>query len=83
MAVPQLIAEGLITAAEQRPITLEEAKGGAVEVFLTGGDTHVMPVVTWDGAPVGDGEVGVVTAQLTQILERDVADNFDCVVDYG
>jgi hypothetical protein len=32
---------------------------------------------------VGDGEVGVVTARLTQILERDVADNFDCVVDYG
>ena len=83
VAVPQLIAEGLLTAAEQRPITLEEAKAGSVEVFLTGGDTHVMPVVRWDDAPVGDGEVGVVTARLTQMLERDVADNFDCVVDYG
>jgi len=34
------------------------------ELFLTGTSTDVMPVVTLDGRPVGDGRPGPVAARL-------------------
>ena len=33
-------------------------------MFLTGTSTDVMPVVTLDGRPVGNGRPGAVTAKL-------------------
>ncbi|EKX40229.1 hypothetical protein GUITHDRAFT_75808 [Guillardia theta CCMP2712] len=67
-AEPKLIAEGLIKEAQQRPIAEEEAHT-AVEIFLTGGDLHLYAVTSWDGEPVGDGQVGPVATRLLSALE--------------
>lgn len=41
---------------------------GAVEVFLTGTITEVLPVVKIDGRPVGNGKVGPVAVKLQEGL---------------
>lgn len=51
---------------EERPFTMEEAKA-ADEAFVTSATTFVMPVVEIDGAPVGTGTPGNVTARLREI----------------
>ncbi len=55
----QFIAKGLlegVASVEQRPITLEEAKG-AKEVFFTSTSLPVQGVTTWDNQPIANGEV--------------------------
>lgn len=43
----------------------------ADEVFLTGTTSHVLPIVSIDGRPVGDGMVGPVTRRLQELyLQR-------------
>jgi len=49
--------------------TLEEAHA-ADEVFLTGTIAEVMPVVTIDDEPVGDGTVGEISRSLYEELKR-------------
>lgn len=51
---------------EERPFTLEEAKGAA-EAFVTSASAFVLPVVEIDGAPVGDGRPGPVTRRLREL----------------
>jgi D-amino acid aminotransferase len=55
---------------EERSFTPEEAKA-ASEVFITSAGTFVMPVVSIDGVPVGDGQPGDVSARLRQIYIED------------
>lgn len=50
-------------AIEERPFTVEEAKG-AREAFVTAASTFVMPVVRVDDAPVADGAPGPVSRRL-------------------
>ena len=60
--------EGL--KVDQRPFTPEEAKA-AREAFITGAGSLVLPVVTVDGAPVGDGKVGPLASRLRRLyIER-------------
>jgi D-alanine transaminase len=55
---------------EERPFTPEEAKS-AKEAFITGAGTLVLPVVSVDGDPVGDGVVGPVASRLRRLyIER-------------
>jgi D-alanine transaminase len=55
---------------EERPFTPEEARG-AREAFITGAGTLVLPVVSVDGKPVGDGKPGPVAARLRRLyIER-------------
>eukprot|EP00927_Polykrikos_kofoidii_P009692 TRINITY_DN14058_c0_g1_i1.p1 TRINITY_DN14058_c0_g1~~TRINITY_DN14058_c0_g1_i1.p1 ORF type:complete len:339 (-),score=60.88 TRINITY_DN14058_c0_g1_i1:43-1059(-) len=79
--VPVCEKEGLLTGVEQRDITLEEAKR-AKEVIFFGGDRGVLPVVRWDGEPVGDGKVGAVAARFRSLLDADTLESFDCAIDY-
>ena len=51
---------------EERPFTVEEAQG-AKEAFITAATTYVCPVVEIDGAPIGDGVPGPVTARLREL----------------
>lgn len=55
--------EGL--SIEERRFTVAEAKA-AREAFLTSATTIVMPIVTIDGATVGDGKPGSVARKLRQ-----------------
>ena len=43
----------------------------AVEVFLTGGDTHVYALTHWDNEPVGDACVGPVATRVLNLLENE------------
>ena len=55
---------------EERPFTPEEARA-AKEAFITGAGTLVLPVVSVDGKPVGDGKAGPVAARLRRLyIER-------------
>ncbi len=51
---------------EERPFTLEEAKGAA-EAFITAASAFVTPVVEIDGVALGDGRPGPVARRLREI----------------
>jgi D-alanine transaminase len=51
---------------EQKPFTPAEARQ-AKEAFVTGAGTLVLPIVSVDGAPVGDGKPGPVATRLRQL----------------
>ena len=51
---------------EERPFTVQEALD-AREAFVTSATTFVMPVVSIDGQPVGDGKPGPVTRRLREL----------------
>jgi D-alanine transaminase len=56
--------EGL--EVDERPFTPADALS-AKEVFITGAGTLVLPVVTVDGKPVGEGRPGPVAARLRRL----------------
>lgn len=64
-AVLRLAAEAQLQV-EERPFTLDEAKE-ADEAFITSASAFVMPVVSIDGVPLGDGRPGPVAARLRAI----------------
>jgi branched-subunit amino acid aminotransferase/4-amino-4-deoxychorismate lyase len=43
----------------------------ADEAFLTGTTTEVLPVVTVDGAPIGNGKPGPICRKLFEALRKD------------
>ena len=47
------------------------ARSSAAELMILGGDTHVMPIVKYDGKPVGVGSVGPVAKAVLAALEAD------------
>jgi D-alanine transaminase len=58
---------------EERAFTIEEAHRAA-EAFFTSASSFVMPVVSIDGRPVGDGRPGPLTRRLRALyLERAAA----------
>ncbi|MCY3584702.1 MAG: hypothetical protein F4117_04105 [Acidimicrobiales bacterium] len=62
-----LCGEGLLRDVQQRPLRADEARAGS-ELIMSGGDTHVYPVVEWDGAPIGNGTVGPVAQRLHELI---------------
>ncbi|MGH7252405.1 MAG: D-amino-acid transaminase, partial [Nitrospiraceae bacterium] len=50
-------------SVQERAVGLDELRG-ADEVFLTGTTVEILPVVRLDGAPVGTGKPGALTARL-------------------
>ena len=67
-----LTDDGLLTGVEQRPLRADEARAGA-ELIMSGGDTHVFPVVELDGAPIGTGKVGPVATRLHNLITTETA----------
>jgi D-alanine transaminase len=60
------VAGGDGLTLDERPFTVEEAKG-AREAFITGAGSLVTPVVRVDGAILGDGTPGPVAKRLRQL----------------
>jgi D-alanine transaminase len=60
-----LAREGIELA--ERTFSVEEAKG-AREAFVTSATGNVMPVVTIDGKPVGDGRPGPISRRLRALF---------------
>ncbi|MXP63855.1 D-amino-acid transaminase [Roseomonas sp. M0104] len=56
---------------EERPFTRDELKR-AREAFITSATSFVKPIVTIDGAPVGDGKPGPVARRLFELFARHV-----------
>jgi D-alanine transaminase len=61
VVMDELKAQGL--KVEERPFTVEEAYA-AREAFVTSASQIVMPVVSIDGRPVGNGAPGLITSAL-------------------
>lgn len=59
-------AEEAQMIVEERPFSIEEAQA-ADEAFITSASTFVMPVVSIDGAKLGDGTPGPVAKRLREI----------------
>lgn len=69
--------EGMyVEKIEQRHIPLDEARK-AKEVFLTSSSVLVMPVVAWDGEPIGDGKSGPNSLAMRVMLENDLVPRID------
>lgn len=60
------IAERDGVKVEERLFTVAEARG-AHEAILTSASNFVLPVVTIDGAPVGDGKPGPIAQRLREL----------------
>lgn len=56
---------------EERPFTLAEARS-ADEAFLTSTTAPILPIVTIDGASVGSGTPGPITARLAELTWNEV-----------
>ena len=65
LSVMRLAKENGLTI-EERAFSVDEALGAA-EAFLTSASSLVMPVVSIDGKPVGDGKPGAMTRRLRQV----------------
>lgn len=56
---------------EQRNIREEELIK-SLEVFMIGTTLDVIPVVSYEGNPIGDGKVGIVAKKLLQLVRADL-----------
>lgn len=64
------VAREIGLKVEERPFTPDEARA-AKEAFITGAGSLVLPVVSVDGKPVGDGTPGPVASKLRRLyIER-------------
>lgn len=62
-------AEELQISVEERPFSLDEVNNAA-ELFLTSASNLVMPIVRFDGVPVGNGAPGPVARRLRDAYIR-------------
>jgi len=65
LSVIELAKQASITV-EERPFTIHEAQA-ADEAFITSATSFVLPVVTIDDQPIGNGQVGPLTQKLRQL----------------
>lgn len=56
----------VIEPEQESQLITPERMMSAQEVFLTNSEAGVIPVLSIDGTPVGDGKVGKVTAAVQQ-----------------
>jgi D-alanine transaminase len=66
------LAEARQMRIAERPFTVDEAKK-AREAFITSAGNYVTPVVSIDGAPVGDGRPGPLARLLGRAYLREIA----------
>ncbi|CAD6233719.1 unnamed protein product [Miscanthus lutarioriparius] len=68
---PRLVESGLLAGVSARNIRAEDAKR-SVEMAFVGSGLPVLPVVEWDGKPIGDGKVGPLMQALSDLLWEDM-----------
>ncbi|CAN6340087.1 unnamed protein product [Urochloa humidicola] len=67
----RLVEAGMLRSAGEARVLAAEARRCA-EMMFVGSGLPVMPVVEWDGQPVGDGRVGRVCLALSEMLRDDM-----------
>lgn len=70
-SVVEDLATELKVEIDETPIRKDEIPK-LRELFLSGTTTDVLPIVSLDGAPVGDGKPGPVTRRLQKILTESI-----------
>ncbi len=70
----KLQREGVLAGVEQSEVSREEAYRAAEMMFL-GTSLRVVPIVMYDGQPIGEGRPGPVTRALGERLEEDMRHN--------
>lgn len=68
---PKLVEQGRLKSVKTGNLTLEEAKEAA-EMMYVGSTLPVLPIITWDDKPIGDGTVGELTMALSDLLWEDM-----------
>jgi len=63
--------KNLLADVNQAPVTLAEATQ-ASEIFVTGGDTHLNPIVTLNDVVIGDGEAGPIFKEVLKMLKEEL-----------
>jgi branched-subunit amino acid aminotransferase/4-amino-4-deoxychorismate lyase len=77
----RLKEEGLIASAEQRSLTIDEART-ACEMFFAGGD-QIRAILNWDDNAVGSGVRGPVTSRLIELMKADMGERETTAVPYS
>lgn len=75
---PRLVDAGLLTGVSTKFITVDDAKS-SVEMAFVGSGLPVLPVVEWDGHPIGEGKVGKLMLALSDLLWEDMKSGPDRV----
>lgn len=68
---PKLVEQGSLKSVKTANLTVEEAKGAA-EMMYVGSTLPILPIITWDDKPIGDGTVGELTMALSDLLWEDM-----------
>ncbi|KAJ4976083.1 hypothetical protein NE237_001189 [Protea cynaroides] len=68
---PKLVEKGILKSVNTANITLEEGKSAA-EMMFVGSGLPILPIITWDEKPIGDGNVGELTLALSDLLWEDM-----------
>jgi len=67
---------GLLSRVVQEEVP-EATLRSSRELILVAGDTHLYPIVSLDGAPIGDGKVGPVAKALFEMIMDDAANGLE------
>uniref|UniRef100_A0A0D9WEA8 Uncharacterized protein n=1 Tax=Leersia perrieri TaxID=77586 RepID=A0A0D9WEA8_9ORYZ len=68
---PRLVDAGVLRGVAVAKISAGDARRCA-EMMFVGSGLPLLPVVEWDGKPVGDGEVGKIALALSNLLCEDM-----------
>ncbi|XP_052206349.1 D-amino-acid transaminase, chloroplastic-like isoform X2 [Diospyros lotus] len=68
---PKLVEQGQLRGVKTANLTVDEAKAAA-EMMYVGSTLPILPIIMWDGKPIGDGKVGAVTMALSDLLWNDM-----------
>lgn len=68
---PKLVEQGLLKSVSTANLTVEQAKDAA-EMMYVGSGLPILPIITWDEQPIGDGKVGDLTLALSNLLWEDM-----------
>ncbi|KAL5715786.1 aminodeoxychorismate lyase [Ranunculus cassubicifolius] len=69
---PKLVEQGLLKSVSTANLTVEQAKGAA-EMMYVGSGLPILPIISWDDLPIGDGKVGQLTLALSDLLWDDMS----------
>ncbi len=69
-----LVEEGLLSGLNQADISRAEAYG-ASEIMFVATTLKALPIIEFDGHPIGGGEPGPVVRRLREALEQDMREN--------
>ncbi|GAB2277985.1 hypothetical protein Dimus_012686 [Dionaea muscipula] len=68
----ELVEQGTLSGVKTMDLRVEEAKTAA-EMMFVGSTLPVVPIISWDEKPIGNGNVGELTLMFSDILWNDMA----------